>query len=220
MTRPRVLIADDHRILRDGLRPLLCSDHDVVGEVGDGAALVEQAVALDPDVLLVDITMPVLSGIEAVRRLRELGHRARAIFLTMHDDASYASRALAAGGHGYVLKHAAAAELVEAIKTVLQGGRFISPLLHGDIDDAGDATDDGAQRSREAVSLSPRQREVLRMIVEGFRAREIGERLGISSRTVETHKYRIMDMLGVTTTAALIQRALQDDLVPALRFRP
>jgi DNA-binding NarL/FixJ family response regulator len=160
---------------------------------------------------VVDISMPVLNGIDAVRKLRALGHPARVVFLTMHTDAIYATRALAAGGQGYVVKHAAADELVDAIRAVLSGGQFVSAMLR----DAGvlEALASPGRAQRDDIGLTGRQREVLQLVAEGRSAREIGAVLGISSRTVETHKYRIMDELGVTTTAELVQHAIRMGLV-------
>lgn len=212
MSQPRILLADDHRILRDGLRGLLSSDYAIVGEAGDGRELVEQAVQLNPDVVVVDVSMPLQNGIDAVRKLREAGCSARVVFLSMHTDAAYAVRALGAGAQGYVVKHAAADELVDAIRAVLRGEVFVSPPLRtaGVLDAAA-----GARPGQRApLELTARQRDVLQLVAEGKSAREIGALLGISSRTVETHKYRMMDDLGVTTTAELIQHAIRLGLVP------
>ena len=212
MNQPRVLLADDHRILLDGLRGLLSPEYAIVGEAMNGLELVERATALDPDVIVVDVSMPVQNGIDAVRKLRAGGCGARVVFLSMHTDAAYATRALGVGAQGYVVKHAAADELVDAIRAVLRGGVFVSPQLRS----AGvlDALADPKRTTRGALELTGRQREVLQLVAEGKSAREIGELLGISSRTVETHKYRTMDDLGVTTTAELIQHAIRLGLVP------
>jgi DNA-binding NarL/FixJ family response regulator len=212
MTKPRILLADDHLILLQGLRGLLSPEHVVIGEAHDGPALVERALQLDPDVIVVDVSMPLYNGIDAVRRLRERGCRARVVFLSMHTEPAYASRALAAGAQGYVVKHAAAEELIDAIRAALRGEVFLSPRLRPAAV-AGGATEP-RRTTRGALELTARQREVLQLVAEGKSAREIGERLGISSRTVETHKYRMMDDLGVTTTAELIQHAVRLGLVP------
>lgn len=212
MSLPRVLLADDHRILLDGLRGLLAGSYDVIADAENGLELFERASALAPDVIVVDVSMPVQNGIDAVRRLRASGNTARVVFLSMHTDAAYATRALGVGAQGYVVKHAAADELVDAIRTVLGGEVFVSPQLR----EAGvlDTLADPRRTTRAALELTARQREVLQLVAEGKSARAIGELLGISSRTVETHKYRMMDDLGVTTTAELIQHAIRLGLVP------
>ncbi len=212
-SRPRILLADDHQIVLDGLRSLLEADFELCGVVRDGLQLVEQARVLQPDVVVADISMPLLNGIDAVRKLQEQGHTAKVVFLTMHPDVSYLSRAMEAGGSAYVLKHAASDELVSAIRAVLKGGTFLSPQLQSPA--VTELLDETKRRTKQTVELTPRQRDVLQLLAEGKSAKEIGALLDISSRTVETHKYKMMDDLGVKTTAQLVQHAIKMGLVPS-----
>jgi len=207
----RVLLADDHQIVLDGLRSLLSKDFALCGAARDGRELVEQALALRPDVIVADISMPLLNGIDAVRKLRDEGLAAKVVFLTMHPDVTYLSRALEAGASGYVLKHAATEDLIAAIDDALRGQRFISPQLRTEAVD--EFLDQTKRHGKETIELTQRQREVLQLLAEGKSAKEIGGVLGISSRTVETHKYSMMDQLGVKTTAGLVQHAIRMGLV-------
>ena len=209
----RILLADDHQIVVDGLRSLLASEFALCGAVGDGHQLVEQALRLRPDVIVADISMPLLNGIDAVRKLREAGVEAKVVFLTMHPDVTYLSRALEAGASAYVLKHAASDELVAAIQAALRGERFISPQLRTPAVE--EFLDPTRRHLKEAMELTPRQREVLQLLAEGKSAKEIASVLGISPRTVETHKYTMMDQLGVKTTAGLVQHAIKAGLIAA-----
>jgi DNA-binding NarL/FixJ family response regulator len=210
-----VLLADDHRIVLEGLRSLLGNEFELVGEAGNGQELIERAKELRPDVAVVDVSMPVLNGIDAVQKMRAEGDDTKVIFLTMHPDSVYANRAMAAGAAGYVLKHAASEELVGAIRIVLADGIYVSPQVK--VSTTARQGDDGRRGARARVDLTTRQREVLQLIAEGRSAREIGEVLGISARTVETHKYRMMDELGLGTTAELVQHAVRLGLVQAHR---
>lgn len=210
----RVLLADDHKIVLDGLKGLLAADFELCGTAADGLELVEKAKATQPDVIVADISMPLLNGIDAVRKLREAGVESKVVFLTMHPDVSYLSRALEAGASGYVLKHAAADELVQAIQDAMRGRRFISPQLRGA--SVEELLDETKRQSKQAMELTPRQREVLQLLAEGKSAKEIGGLLDISARTVETHKYKMMDDLGVKTTAQLVQHAVKLGLITPL----
>ena len=212
MKRARVLLADDHRIVAEGLRRLLDAEFDLVGIVEDGSALVEAAQAQKPDVVVADISMPRLNGIEALETLRRNGCDVPLIFLTMHRDATYARRALEAGASGYVLKHAAPDELAIAVRAALQGQTFITPALAGEVlramkDGAGSAADD------PVAALTLRQREILRLLAEGSSAKQIAAKLDISARTVEFHKYRLMESLGVQSGAELTHFAIKHGLV-------
>jgi DNA-binding NarL/FixJ family response regulator len=207
MRKPRVLLADDHRVVAEGLRSLLEVDFDVIGIVSDGRELVAAAKTLDPDAVVVDISMPSLNGIEAARQLRAANSRAKVVFLTMHREATYAARAMEAGASGFVLKHSATSELVTAIHEALKGGTYITPQIAGDLLDSfrrGPAA--GAETPGE---LTPRQREVLQLVAEGRSAKEIAALLRISRRTAEFHKARLMETLGLQTTAELIQYAIR-----------
>jgi DNA-binding NarL/FixJ family response regulator len=209
--RPRVLLADDHRIVVDGLSALLQHEFELVGVAENGMRLVEMAERERPDVIVADISMPLLNGIDAVRRLRDSGLDAKVVFLTMHPDAAYAARAFDAGASGYVLKHSAHNELVEAIRAALKGVRFISaavrtPALEERLDPL-------RRRVRSTIELTLRQREVLQLLAEGKSAKEIAAILDISPRTAEAHKYKIMDEIGVHTTAELVQHAIKLGLI-------
>lgn len=208
---PRVLLADDHRIVIDGLRGLLSREFDLCGTAADGLALVEQAKALRPDVIVADVSMPLLNGIDAIRKLRAEGVTAKAVMLTMHPDVTYLSRAFEAGASGYVLKHAASDELIAAIREVLRGGTFVSPGIR--TPSVTELLDETRRHVKTIIELTGRQREVLQLLAEGKSAKEIGAILEISSRTVETHKYKMMDDLGVKTTAQLIQHAIKAGLI-------
>jgi DNA-binding NarL/FixJ family response regulator len=204
----KVLLADDHVIMAEGLATLLNGHVDVVGTVGDGRQLLEAARELRPDVIVADIAMPVLSGLEALRRLKAERIDAKVIFLTMHADAQLATEALRAGASGYVLKYSAGEELIRAIQEVVEGRVYLTPLLTKDV-----ITTLTEPTTQPTVPLTPRQREVLRLIAEGQRMKEIAATLQLSTRTVETHKYEMMRALGVDSTAALVRYAIQLGLV-------
>ena len=213
-TRPiRVLLADDHGILRAGLRALLGSepDIDVVGEAADGEEAVAQTAALDPDVVVLDIAMPRLDGLEATRRIRDRGLRAKILILTVHAEERYLLPVLRAGGAGYVLKSGADTDLLDAIRTVARGDAFLYPgatrlLLSEYLGKEGEARD----RSR---SLSERERQVLALTAEGYSAQEIGERLILSPKTVETYRERAMQKLGLRRRADIVHYALRSGLL-------
>jgi len=204
--RPRVLLADDHTLVLEGLRRLLEDRCELVGMVEDGRALVEAAPKLSPDIVLLDISMPLLNGLDAARRLRTLVPDTRIIFLTMHADPTYASEAFDAGAAGYLLKRSAASELNVAIATVLAGRKYLTPLI------TSDALRASVPRSVAVPPtlgrLTPRQREVLQLVAEGHTAKDIAARLGISVKTVEFHKAGIMDRLGVRTASELTKYAV------------
>jgi DNA-binding NarL/FixJ family response regulator len=202
-----VLLADDHAIVAEGLATLLQGHFDLVGTVGNGNELVDTARKLRPDVIVADIAMPLLSGLEALRRLKAARSTAKVIFLTMHADAQLATEAFRAGATGYVLKQSAGEELIAAIQEVLQGRTYLTPLLTKDV------IANFTESPPPTVKLTPRQREVLRLIAEGRRMKEIGAILQLSTRTVETHKYEMMRGLGVESTAELVRYAVQIGLV-------
>lgn len=209
--RGSVLLADDHAIVRDGISKLLTDfGFQVVGAVGDGQALMDAARQLEPDVIVTDISMPgPVSGLDAVAQLRAEGSRSKVIVLTMHHDAELAAHATRAGASGYLIKHAAGEELVTAIEQVLQGMVYLASAVTKDLLErlaAGPALP-------AATHLTPRQREVLRLIADGLRMKEIASTLGLSTRTVETHKYEMMRTLGVDSTAGLVRYALEQGLI-------
>jgi DNA-binding NarL/FixJ family response regulator len=207
MRRPRVLLADDHKIVTEGLRSLLEPEFELVGAVEDGRAVVAAAKDLRPDVIVADISMPLLNGIEVAEQLSRAGVGARIIFLTMHLDVMYATRAFEAGASGYVLKHSAPSELVTAIREVLKGRTYITPLISKDL--LGSIMR-RSQRPEDVIrKLTPRQREILQLVAEGKTAKEIASLLNISTRTVEFHKYRMMENLGLKTSAELVQFAIK-----------
>jgi DNA-binding NarL/FixJ family response regulator len=206
MRRARVLLADDHTIVVQGLARLLKDEFDLVGSVGDGAALVEAARELRPDVIVADISMPELSGLEALRRLKEEGIDAHVLFLTAYGDPQLAAEAIRAGAAGYLLKHSAGEELVTAIQEALQGRVYLTPLITKDVIAAMTSP---PEQPESAVKLAPRQQEVLRLIAEGLTMKQIASTLQLSRRTVEGYKYEMMEALEVETTPELIRTAIR-----------
>ena len=205
MSRPRVLLADDHRIVAAGLQALLRPDYELVGHAPDGRSLLELARGTAADFVVADISMPGLNGIAALQAMRREGLDVPVIFLTMHTEPAYARRALEAGAAGYVLKHAAPQELLQALQVAAQGGVFISAEIAAEVRGT-----PGQRPERDPASgLTPRQREILALLVDGRSAKEIAKLLDISHRTVEYHKYQAMEVLGVATNAELIQLALR-----------
>jgi DNA-binding NarL/FixJ family response regulator len=209
MTKPRILLADDHRMVAEGLKGILTEEFELVGIVEDGRAMVAAARKLRPDVIVADISMPLLNGIDALAPLKQDNPDVRVVFLTMHRDAAYARRALDAGASGFVLKHSAPAELVLAVRAALQGRTFITPDLAAEVFRT--AKESNAD---PLAALTPRQREILQRVAEGKSAKEIAAALGLSARTVEFHKYTVMEALGVENSAELIRFAIKHDLVP------
>jgi DNA-binding NarL/FixJ family response regulator len=208
MRRATVLIADDHAIVSEGLARLLTDQFDVVGTVKDASSLLEAAARLRPDIIITDISMPGLSGIEALRRLKNDKIESKVIVLTMHADAEVATEAMRAGASGFLVKLAAGDELVTAINEVLQGRLYLTPAVTRDVIARMSET-----RKTPEVQLTPRQREVLTLITEGRRMKEIAAILQLSTRTVETHKYEMMQALGVQSTAELVRYAIQHGIV-------
>lgn len=213
MKRVTVLLADDHAIVVEGLRRILEPEFEVIGDVADGLALVKAAEELNPDIIVADVSMPLLNGIEATRQIRAANRRIRIVFLSMHPDVVYVSEALQAGGSAYVLKSSAGIEIVTAIREALQGGIFVTAAIDRTALEAQVKRD---QRSPDVPhSLSPRRREVLQMIAEGRSTKQIADVLQISPRTVEFHRYRAMQSLGLHTIAELVQYAIKHHIVSA-----
>jgi len=207
--RTTVLIADDHPIVREGLVSLLEEyDFDVVGDVGDGATLVEEAKRLKPDVIVIDLTMPQLSGLEVLVKLNQERIEGKVVVLTMHNDATRATQAMKAGASAFLLKESAGEELVTAIQHVLQGHIYLTAAVTQAV--INQMADSGG---RSAAALTARQIEVLRLIVKGQRMKEIATRLNLSTRTVETHKYEMMQVLGLHSTAELVRYAIEQRLI-------
>ena len=208
MPPPRVLVADDHAIMVQGLGRLLEGEAEIVATANDGQQLVERARQHRPDIIVSDINMPGMSGLDAMRRLKADGLRSKFIFLTLHTDSRLASEAMRAGASGYLLKHAAAEELIEAIHAVMAGHTYLTPLMTRDVLLA-IGEPDGVQ----SPALTPRQLDVLRLIAAGKRMKEIASELNISVRTVETHKQDLLQTLSLETTADLIKFAVRQGLV-------
>jgi DNA-binding NarL/FixJ family response regulator len=208
MTKPRILLADDHRMVAEGLKGILTEEFELVGIVEDGRAMVAAARKLRPDVIVADISMPHLNGIDAMAPLRQDNPEVRVVFLTMHRDAAYARRALEAGASGFVLKHSAPAELVLAVRAALQGRTFITPDLAAEVFRTAKEKD-----ADPLAAVTPRQREIVQLLAEGKSAKEIAAALSLSARTVEFHKYTLMDALHVENSAELIRFAIKHGLV-------
>jgi len=210
MKKARVLLADDHGIVVEGLKSLLEPEFELVGAVQDGRALLEAAEQLRPDVIVADISMPMLNGIEALRQLRKKDKKVKVVFLTMHPDVTYAASAFEAGASGYVLKHSAPSELVTAIHEALKGHTYVTPMIAGELMGA---YRDGSTKKAAGTELTSRQRDVLQLLAEGKSAKEIAHILNISTRTVEFHKYRMMEDLGIKTVAELVRFAVKHGVV-------
>jgi DNA-binding NarL/FixJ family response regulator len=204
-------MADDHKMVIEGLRHILESEFEMVGTVEDGRALLEASNKMRPDVIVADISMPMLNGIEAVRQIKKDDPHTKVVFLTMHPDVSYATEAFEAGASGYVLKHSASSELITAIHEALKGRTYVTPMIAGELMES---YKHGNHKKNEALSkLSTRQREVLQLLAEGKLAKEVAGILNISTRTVEFHKYKIMEALGIKTFAELVQYAVKHGIV-------
>ena len=211
MKRARVLLADDHVLVAEALKALLAEEFDLVGVAVDGVALVKAVEELRPDVVVADITMPHLNGIDALPRMKAISPSVRVVFLTMHHDVAYARRALEAGASGFVLKHSAPAELILAVEAALQGRTFITPALAGEVIESMKKEPGGV--ADPSAMLSPRQRQILQLLTQGRSAKQIATTLGISHRTVEFHKYQAMDALGIKSNAELIHFAIKHGIV-------
>jgi DNA-binding NarL/FixJ family response regulator len=213
--KPSLLLADDHTIVIDGLRSVLQTEFEVLCAVGDGWALLEAAERLKPDVIVAEVSLPFLNGIDAIRRLRKHRLSSKVVFLSMHADVQIASEALRAGASAYVLKHSAARTLSEAIWEVLAGRIFVSPRIAQAV--MANVTATSHCGALHAAQLTQREKEVLQLVAEGRTIHGIASVLRISARTVGFHKSNIMDKLGVRTTADLTQYAIQRGLVSIRR---
>ena len=208
MSRPSLIVADDHGLFIEGLRRILEPEYEIVATLGDGRALVRAVEQRRPDLILVDITLPLLNGIDAVRQIRKNDKRTPIVMLTMHSEAAYAAEAFDAGAQGYVLKHAVTGELLEALRQVLAGKRYVSPRLAEHVENLL-AEAASSRRRSVAAPLSERRREVLQLIAEGYSAKQIGDILHISPRTVDFHKKELKKDLGVGSTPELVQQAVR-----------
>lgn len=208
MKKPRVLMADDHSMILAGLRKLVETECEVVGTVEDGRALVAAARKLRPDLILLDISMPLLNGLEAARQLHSLVPECKLVFLTMHASPTYATEAFQAGASGYLLKRSAASELSLAIKSVLQGQHYLTPSITKDVLAAALKPSTGERGKTATTELTTRQREVLQLVSEGRGTKDIATILNVSVKTVEFHKSRLMQQLDIHTTADLTKYAI------------
>jgi len=213
MKKPRLLLADDHTILVEGLKALLAPEFDVVATAGDGRAVLEMAERHQPELILLDISMPGMNGIEAARRLKQSNPGAKLIILTMHGDLSFVSAAFEAGVSGYVLKQSAPTELLTALHDVDSGRRYVSSTIQERL---GTETPAFLRRSKRlSPDLTSRQREVLQLVAEGRARKEIAQILGVSVKTVEFHKQKITEKLGLHTDAALTAYAIRHGIASA-----
>jgi DNA-binding NarL/FixJ family response regulator len=211
MKKPRILLADDHKIVLEGLRGILEPEFEIVGAVENGRALVAEAQRLKPDVVVADISMPGLNGMDAARQIKRVNAHIKIVFLTMHSDVNYAAGGFDAGASGFVLKHSAPQELITAIHEALQGRTYVTPLIAGELINS--YKDCSLRPQGASGALSPRQREVLQLLVAGKSSKEIGVLLNISTRTAEFHKYRMMEQLKIKTSAELVQFAVKSGIV-------
>jgi DNA-binding NarL/FixJ family response regulator len=207
MPRPRILMADDHLMLLEAFKALLQPDFDVVGTVTDGRALLEEFTRLNPDVVLLDVAMPLLNGLDAGRQLKAQRRSVKLIYLTMNPDPDLAGEALRLGASGYVLKSSAAQELKQAIQEALRGCSYITPLITRDV--VGSLIHQRPSRHE----LTTRQREVLQLLAEGKSMKEVAAILDLTPRTVAFHKYRMMEQLRVKTSAELVKFAVREGVV-------
>ena len=209
MKRPTVLIADDHRMLTEAFTRILEDEFEVVGTSQDGRELLDAAAELKPDVIVLDISMPLLNGLGACERLRKSVPGTKVVFLTVNEDPDIVSEAFRLGANGYLLKKSAASELVDAIRQVLLGRSYITPLVTQSMVDR---VVRGPKDLPKKANLTPRQKEVLQLLAEGHTMKEVARILGISPRTVAFHKYRIMEEQNLKTNADLIQFAIKKSI--------
>jgi DNA-binding NarL/FixJ family response regulator len=210
ITKPRVVIVDDHTLLAEAFQKLLEPACDVVGSYNDPRAFLVDAVRLKPDVAILDVSMPLLNGLDTARELRRLLPETRVVFLTINEDPDIAAEAFRIGASGYLLKRCASSELPLAVREVMNHRYYVTPLLTKDL--VGSLVHE--PHARKALhQLTIRQREVLQLLAEGRSMKEVAAVLHVSARTVAFHKYRMMDHLNVRSTAALIQFAVREGLV-------
>jgi DNA-binding NarL/FixJ family response regulator len=210
--RPTLLIADDHQLFAESLRSMLSPTYEVVGIAANGKELTEFALKLKPNLVLTDLSMPLLNGLDAVQALAGMGLRTKFIVLTMHADVSLAVLVFRAGASAFVLKTASGDELKEALQVVQRGGCYLSPQFPSDLVSV---LAEAARRPLvdKAPQLTPRQREVLQLVAEGKTMKEVASQLNISTRTAESYKYHLMNVLGIRTTAELVQHAIKIGLI-------
>jgi DNA-binding NarL/FixJ family response regulator len=210
MKLPRAILADDHTLVAEALRDLMALRFDVVAIVADGHALISSATALKPDVIVVDVAMPLLNGLDACRQLKQKMPSVKFVFLTMNEDPELAVEAMKSGASGYVLKKSAASELIHAMEFALRGKSYITPQIARGMQESFIRNPQGSGRTK---SLTARQREVVQLLAEGKSMKEVASVLKVTPRTVAFHKYRIMQDLGFKTNADLIQFAVKNRIV-------
>jgi DNA-binding NarL/FixJ family response regulator len=210
MKRPRVLLADDHRLLREAFAQLLAPHCDVVGMAADGRALLVAAAKLHPDIVVVDIAMPLLNGLDAARTLKRTMPAVKIIFLTVSEDPDLAAEAFRIGAAGFLVKNSAASELIQAIGEVMRDRSYVTPQTTRGMLGVVVARVDHAKKAHE---LSPRQREVLQLLAEGRSMKQVGRILKITPRTVAFHKYTMMEQLGIKSSAELVQFAVKQHVI-------
>ncbi len=210
MRKPSILLADDHTMIAEAFRSLLEPQYEVVATVADGRSLLEIAPKLKPDVIVLDIGMPLLNGLAAGQQLKQLMPKSKIIYVTMNDDPDLASEALRTGGSAYLLKNSAASELLKSIHEVLRGGTYVTPRIKKGM---ADAFIRSPQPKPTEKKLTPRQIEVLQLLAEGHSMKQVGAILSLTPRTVAFHKYRIMEVLNITSTAELIQYAVRNNML-------
>jgi two-component system, NarL family, response regulator NreC len=215
MSRIRILLADDHTLFRQGVRTLLASESDmeVVGEAPDGAAAAERAAELKPDVVLLDIGMPGLSSFETTRQIKRNRPETKVVFLTMYDDEDYLVEGMEVGANGYVLKDSPAPQLVAAVRDVYRGGSYLSPRMLSQLVDDFRTRVKTTDRMPRFATLTPREKEVLKMLAEGNSVKEVATQLNLSVKTVEAHKFNLMRKLDIHNKAHLVQYAIQKKVI-------
>jgi DNA-binding NarL/FixJ family response regulator len=213
MTKPRVLLADDHTLVLEGFKKLLEEHCQVVGSAEDGRALLDAAKRLRPDIVVLDISMPHLNGLDAARLLRKIVPQVQLIFVTVHADPDYVSQAFQAGASGYLLKRSAGSELLQALEAVKNGNYYVTSLIAKDLVQF--AISGRELNATGKNRLTMRQREILQLVAEGLAVKEIASTLSLSPKTVEYHKAKLMEQLGLHTTAELTKYALVNGLIPS-----
>jgi DNA-binding NarL/FixJ family response regulator len=209
MAGPRVLLADDHNLLLGAFEKLLSPECEIVGTVSDGRSLVVEAQRLKPDVVVLDIAMPLLNGLDAGRQIKQLQKAVKLVFVTMNEDSDLAAEAFRAGASAYLLKRSAASELLLAIREVMKGRSYVTPLVTEGL--VGSFMD--AAKRKPSHDLTPRQREVLQLLAEGHSMKQVAALLSVTPRTVAFHKYRMMEQLNIRSSAELIQFAITHHIV-------
>lgn len=212
-TRPRILIAEDHLFLAELCKKLLDGEFDVIGIVSEGRAMVREAPRLKPDVILVDVAMPTLNGLDAGRQVKRILPSAKLLYLSMKNDPEIVAEAFRLGASGYMLKTCTSSQLVVAVRTILRGRTYMSPTLPRERIEYLRRQD--AQRVEDATRLTERQREVLQLLAEGMYMKEVGAVLNMTTRTVAFHKYRIMEKLGARSAAELVRFAVENHMLAA-----